>query len=57
MNNKDALEGIDMNPDYGADYYDGGECEVKDASDYYFEDKPEDTTEVSDANEYYRLES
>ena len=46
-------EMVDMNPEYGADYYDEKETEVKDTNEYYFYAKPEDSIEIIDTNEFY----
>eukprot|EP00092_Neocalanus_flemingeri_P100394 GFUD01128219.1.p1 GENE.GFUD01128219.1~~GFUD01128219.1.p1 ORF type:complete len:318 (+),score=97.41 GFUD01128219.1:52-1005(+) len=44
---------VDMNPEYGADYQDDKESELKDTNDYYFYAKEGDNIEVTDTNEYY----
>eukprot|EP00092_Neocalanus_flemingeri_P073512 GFUD01090720.1.p1 GENE.GFUD01090720.1~~GFUD01090720.1.p1 ORF type:complete len:317 (+),score=68.94 GFUD01090720.1:82-1032(+) len=44
---------IDMNPEYGADYQDDKESELKDTNDYYFYAQEGDNIEVTDTNEYY----
>ena len=51
----EKTEGVDINPDYGHgdEYGDGDICEVKDSTDYYFDDNPEDIAEITDVNEYY----
>ena len=37
--NKDTVEAVDINPDYGYDY---GVAEIKDNNDYYFDDVDDD---------------
>eukprot|EP00092_Neocalanus_flemingeri_P003617 GFUD01003881.1.p1 GENE.GFUD01003881.1~~GFUD01003881.1.p1 ORF type:complete len:316 (+),score=99.46 GFUD01003881.1:68-1015(+) len=49
----EETEILDMNPEYGADYKDDKESELKDTNDYYFYAKEEDNIEVTDTNEYY----
>ena len=44
-----------MIPDSGTEYYDDGCCEVKDNTDYYFDDDLDDMAEVSDTNDYYSI--
>jgi hypothetical protein len=48
-----VTEDMDINPDYGAEGYDDGVCEVNDVTDYYFDEDNQDTAEITDVNEYY----
>ena len=48
-----VTEDVDINPDYGTEGYDDGVCEVKDITDYYFDEDNEDTAEITDVNHYY----
>eukprot|EP00092_Neocalanus_flemingeri_P071615 GFUD01088051.1.p1 GENE.GFUD01088051.1~~GFUD01088051.1.p1 ORF type:complete len:186 (-),score=52.31 GFUD01088051.1:141-665(-) len=48
-------EGVDINPDYGGEYYGDEDCEVKDRNDYYFDDQPDGITQITDVNDYYSV--
>ena len=52
-NEQAVTENVDINPDYGTEGYDDGVCEVKDITDYYFDEDNEDTAEITDVNDYY----
>ena len=49
----DISEGLDINHDYGLECFDNGVCEVRDTTDYYFDEKDGDIAEIKDTNEYY----